>query len=1240
MTPDAEDAMAVVASVEARVKKAMQPEVLKTAILQEMEQVKLKPGQSPRELAEVIRDQLKTLIPEMSQESVERMVTWNLIKAVPEAWKHRLMRDDFQTVDAVVHQMTVLQAAQPQPQELQARRCAFPGPGHTRKCYECGKPGHLARDCRSKGSMQCSKCTLRGHEASSCRTKCRQCHQVGHIKTNCPGSSSQQRRVVVGKSLYLDININGKEEVGIMDSGSEQTLISKKLAKEASLTVHPSSRKIKGINSGPSQVSGATQVNITVEGGEVNLEALVADIQEPVILGTDFLKAAEVAVDFSRGTVSVWGRTVPEVSTVCRCVVSDGLKEPEEFFMEEELMSPGEGQKVEMVDNLDHLKPAEQQAVREKLDEHDVFCKEGALGAVTVVEHRIDLKEEPRQKKPYPVPPALRPVVEKQIQDMLKKGVIRECSSLYASPVLLVQKKGGEAGTLEYRFCTDFRELNRCTVKDSFPLPRIESLLASVGAKSRIFSQLDQTAAYWQVKLEKDSQEKSAFVTEQGQFCYQTLAFGMCNGPATYQRMMTKVLKDLLYKSVVVYLDDVLIFTETMEQHLEVLGEVCHRLEQSGFRLNPKKCRFAQREVTFLSHVISEGRIQPAVDNVEAIQQYRRPANKTEVLRFVGMAGYFRHLIPRFSITAAALTDLTSQDKFKWTAEAEESFQDLRSTVAAYPIVQPADAERPFRVTTDACGRGWGATLSQGTGSDEHVVAFASGKWNETQRRYHTTELELLDVIRAVHRFRFYLLGTRFTVITDHQALKWLWALEEPTGRLARWIMCLTQYDFSVEHRKGSDIPHADALSRDCDSSEDLRGQGGDASAVRVTDLFTGQPSVPTAVVGSQPAAVADSQPAAGSDCRRTATAESQQSAQHGEQPAEQPSTAGPSEPANGRSVDTEVASSLRQATAEDPLLRGVIRCVKSGAQTSLDSEEARFYLSESRRSYLTVRDGVLLHHRIDEKEPLIIVPSSLRPALLTLAHDSPLAGHFGVSRTLANLTSRYYWYNMKMNVRRHCKECLGCVRVKWPSRASKEGIFSVPVLGEPFMQLSADVLGPLPCTSDGNRFILVVSDLFTKWVEVFSMKDQQASTIADCILEVISRFSVPKSLLTDKGTIFESALLKHICERLGIKKLRCTSQHHQTDGQTERYNRTLCDCLSQYVADNQLDWDKWLNIVVSAYRTSVHSSTGFSPYELVFGVQPRTPVVSEFDDCAQLTSVTYTEHLCQGRGETSGRGP
>ena len=403
-------------------------------------------------------------------------------------------------------------------------------------------------------------------------------------------------------------------------------------------------------------------------------------------------------------------------------------------------------------------------------------------------------------------------------------------------------------------------------------------------------------------------------------------------------------------------------------------------------------------------------------------------------------------------------------------------------------------------LTTDACGLGWGCTLSQTRDGKEYVVAYASGKWSQAEMRYSTTEHELLAVIRAARRFRHLLLGVHFKVVTDHQALKWLWSLDNPSGRLARWILHLSSFDFEVQHRRGVDIPHADALSRDAAPQDSVTVDRGEPTVSRCVAevVVSGTDSVP-AVGGGQ-----------------------------------------------GETTDRspfDLPSELQQATQEDRTLSAVIRCLQNSdaGDDGLD-DVGKFYMRG--KNSLCVRDGIVYRQTAESREPQIIVPESMQTRIIQLAHDVPMSAHFGVKRTLHQISRRYYWYNLKVTVREYCRACVGCARVKRPNRPHREGVGNVPVIGEPFAQWSADILGPLPRTDSGNVYILIVSDLFTKWVEAFCIPDQKATTVADCFVELISRFGVPKSILTDQGTNFESALVKRICEMLGITKLRCTAAH------------------------------------------------------------------------------------------------
>ena len=751
---EGDSAEAVVERVEELVLKALQPEVLKSQILQGLENKTLKPGQSPREFVEEVRAQLMSVMPELTQESVSRLLILHTVKGAPAEWRQRLLEANFTNVDDLVHKLTLLQSVRGQSNS--ARRVAVNrstgSSTSARRCYACHKVGHIARDCTSgqrsgeqSSATRCSKCTLRGHDAGSCRTQCRKCHQTGHIQAHCTsGSAPVSRRVVVGSTYSLEVQLQGKPMTAVLDSGSEKTLVSKVTADLVGLRVQPSNRQVLGPGKEQLIVYGCSVVHLAINGDEVVLEVLVTDCRDSIILGTDFLRAAEVSVDFGSGQVTVFGHPVEQRPvTVCRCSVAETF--------EDEVCDLGLG------DEADFVPPFQ---------------------------------------------------------------------------------------------------------KDSKGKPDLSHL--DDGARQQVGDVVDEYADVFSVRGE--------------------------------------------------------------------LGSV--------------------------------------------------------------------------------------------TGECEQSFQDLKEAITSYPVVRSADVSQPFVLTTDACGLGWGCTLSQTCDGKEYVVAYASGKWSRPETRYSTTEHELLAVIRAARRFRHFLLGVHFTVVTDHQALKWLWNIDDPSGRLARWILHLSQFDFEVQHRRGVDIPHADALSRDPVSEDSA-----------VTDC--GEPTVSRCVAEAPPSVTVetDSVPAVGGD----------QTAGVGHSPFDLP-------------------SELQQATREDPVLSAVLHCLQTGDTDDERLGDAGTFYMRGKDS-LFVRDGLVCRQTTQDREPQIIVPSSMQSRIIRLAHDVPMSAHFGVTRTLHQITRRYFWYNLKVTVRDYCRSCLGCARVKRPNYSHREGIGSVPVVGEPFAQWSADILGPLPRT-------------------------------------------------------------------------------------------------------------------------------------------------------------------------------
>jgi hypothetical protein len=383
--------------------------------------------------------------------------------------------------------------------------------------------------------------------------------------------------------------------------------------------------------------------------------------------------------------------------------------------------------------------------------------------------------------------------VQELLSDMLDKDIIQPSSSPWASPIVLVKKKDGS-----FRFCVDYRKLNEVTHKDAYPLPRIDDTLNTL-AGSQWFSTLDLLSGYWQVEVADKDRPKTAFCTTEGLFEFKVMPFGLCNAPATFQRLMDLVLAGLQWSHCLIYIDDVVILGRSFEEHLQHLQQVFDRLQQAGLKLKPRKCHFLQRKVNYLGHVVSNKGIAPDPAKIEKIASWPIPNSPKEVQQFLGLAGYYRRFIQDFAEVARPLHRLTERNRpFKWSTECQTAFDKLRDCLCSSPILCYPDFSRPFLLDTDASDSGIGAVLSQLDEGRERVVAYASRLLSKPERQYCVTRRELLAVVVFTRHFRPFLLGRQFTLRTDHGSLTWLRNFKEPEGQMARWLEQLQEYDFPL----------------------------------------------------------------------------------------------------------------------------------------------------------------------------------------------------------------------------------------------------------------------------------------------------------------------------------------------------------------------------------------------------------------------------------------------------------
>lgn len=827
----------------------------------------------------------------------------------------------------------------------------------------------------------------------------------------------------------------------------------------------------------------------------------------------------------------------------------------------------------------------------------DVFSKTPTdFGRTGLVQHKINTNSaSPIRKRAYRTSPHMQSVIQSQVEDMLSKDIIEVSHSPWAAPVVMVRKKDGS-----WRFCIDYRGLNSVTVKDAHPLPRTDDTLDAL-CGSCVFSTMDLSSGYWQVQLDQQDKEKTAFTTGRALYHFKVMPMGLVNAPPTFQHLMQLVLQGLSWKTCLVYLDDIIVHSKSFPEHLLHLKEVFERLRAAKLKLKPSKCDFAKPQVTFLGHVVSAAGLQPDPRNIDKIRDWPTPENPTEVRAFLGLCSYYRRFIHQFAKISQPLNALTQKGKsYSWTDVEQKAFDTLRHALTHTPILAYPDFSKEFLLFTDASNVAIGCVLSQLNAINrEHVIAYGSHTLTATERRWSTFDRELWAIVWSIRHFRQYLTGHPFRIITDHKPLLGLrkMALDcDPTGRRARWALEIDPYEWTIEHKQGLKHSNADSLSRRPCRSED-------GSPVRETipvnsdygqrEIAGFSPTIP------QPTALTLSV---------------------------QPATVNPSHD-ELLCLDLD-RNTLRDAQIEDPVLQTVREWVLGDsrppfAQLRGMPPELRHYWKEFPR--LIILDSILCRRvRPPPGDPVyqVVVPNQLQKEVFQMLHGHSLSGHFGSKRTIHNAVSRCYWPHMNRDITQWCLQCKTC-EARRPQIPHQQAPMQNIVTSMPFEKIAADIT-ELPLSHKDNRYVLVVMDYFTKYMNLYALPDQTATTVAKCLFEdYICRHGVPRSLHTDQGRQFDSDLIKELCRFLGVRKTRTSAYHPMSDGMVERANRSLKDQIAKFLYSKGGEWDDHLRHVEFAYNTSVHASTNHTPYFLVHGREARLPTDVILGDLPRSTNAT-----------------
>ena len=906
-----------------------------------------------------------------------------------------------------------------------------------------------------------------------------------------------------------------------------------------------------------------------------------------------------------------------------------------------------------VVDPQGRLKPEQKEQVRQLLAKHiTAFAVDPKNPTRT---HLMDVElplEDPNPVRHAPsrLGEAGREIVEQHVADMESRGIIRKSNSAWGSRVVLVTKKDGSI-----RFCVDFRDVNsKLKVQDS-PLPltveAIDRLSSGKGDPSTLFlCTLDLASGFWTLPIKEEDKHITAFVTHQNKYEFNVLPFGIQSGPSYMCRLMQAALQGLSWEVCMPYLDDVGIWStgtgttfeeredNSFKQMMERLAMVLERLKWAGLSMKASKCVLFATEAEYLGHLVTRSGLHMDPKKVEAVSKIDPTSINTleKVRSFMGLVSYYRRFIAGFAKIATPLTNLTQAGVDvaveSQKPECQQAVRELIKLITSEPILAAPRFDRPFILKTDGASGGGGepggvgGVLSQlDDEGHERVVGYYNRRLTKHERRYSVTEIELLGVVESVKNWRPYLWGREFKLVIDHAALRWLHTMRDtmeggPASRLMRWILRLSEYRFTVEHKPGKIHSDADGVSR---LTREEEGSGPDdsdppAGSSKHQDWLAKLCAhIGTDGSCSPPEHV---EVARAEDARRVAalTARQFQRTQRSKLTRDEVIT-------SYLATGAPTLDQMREEQATDDECLEYRQWLEGRSDPPQDSDEviragqiarqSSYHIDGKVYRRMAVQDEVLYRVAPDKKGNLTsvpFVPKALRGSIMMAFHDH--LGHPATSRTLSALKARYFWPGMDREVSNYVKSCHQCQLAKHPAVRGRAPVG--PTTGRyPFDVLYADILTMTP-THDyvkgksGATKLIVFVDSLSRWVEAIPVNQEPTSgQILDIFMEhVVSRYGMPRRVITDHGSNFASRLAQVVMEKSGVRLTTSTAEHHEAVGLVERFHRTLLNMTRAADDTGGKHWADHLPFLLMSYRATTHRVTQMTPAQLLYGRELRLP--------------------------------